>query len=232
MAYGEKFRPAYLDAGYAVLEGAAPTQVASALLGVITKGLAAPGISKRFSAAPSVNAKPSIEFHSSVHPLLTGFHWGLTSLMEQVTGARLAPSYAYFRAYQKGDRCAVHSDRPACEHSLSLALGYADDELWNFDCGSRFYEFDDASKLRCAHDFGDEPFSSATLKPGDAIAYQGVNRRHGRITPNPNAWSAHAFFHWVDLDGAYREWAFDKSPPPAPCGFDFAGGEGFIAPRG
>ena len=40
--------------------------------------------------------------------------------------------------------------------------------------------------------------------------YQGVHHRHGRLDPNPNAWSAHLFLHWVDPAGPYRDEAFDR----------------------
>ena len=39
------------------------------------------------------------------------------------------------------------------------------------------------------------------MEVGDAVLYQGVNYAHGRITPNPNAWSAHLFLHFVDRNG-------------------------------
>jgi len=32
---------------------------------------------------------------------------------------------------------------------------------------------------------------------------------HGRIQPNPNAWSAHLFLFFVDRDGPFRDHAFD-----------------------
>jgi hypothetical protein len=170
---------------------------------------------------PSVNTKPSYEFHSSQFPLVYGFHWGLTSRLCEVTGKRLTPSYCFFRAYQKGDFCTVHSDRPACDHSMSLALGYSDGVVWPIEVGRRFFSPEEANKLRVSNDFGDEDYASIMLSPGDALVYKGVNHRHGRITPNPNRWSAHIFLHWVDLDGPFAEWAFDKRPPPAPGEFSF-----------
>lgn len=206
----------YERKGYVALREAAPPEVARGLLGLICKRLAEPGAAQRLLSAPSVNEKPAIEFHSMQYTLALGFHWGLTPRIADITGRRLAPSYGFFRAYQKGDVCLVHSDRPACEHSMSLALGYSDEIIWDFEVGSQHFEYDEACKLKFASDFGDERFEQVKLAPGDAIVYRGVNRRHGRIAPNPNRWSAHLFLHWVDLDGPYAEWAFDKRPPPAP----------------
>jgi hypothetical protein len=36
------------------------------------------------------------------------------------------------------------------------------------------------------------------MNVGDAVLYRGVNHRHGRLRPNPNAWSANLFLHWID----------------------------------
>lgn len=211
----------YHDHGYVVLRAVAPLTVANGLLGLITNAAKRPEVAQQMLSRPSVNTRPSYEFHSSQFPTAFGFHWGLTSKVAEVTGKRLAPSYCFFRAYQKGDRCTVHSDRPACDHSMSLALGYSDDRVWPIEIGASFLNVEEANSIRIADDFGDEPYASIDLKAGDALIYKGVNHRHGRVTPNPNRWSAHLFLHWVDLDGPFAEWAFDKRPPPAPSDFAF-----------
>lgn len=214
-------RQHYQDHGYAVLRAAASPEVARGLLGLITNAAQRPDVARQMLSRPSVNTRPSYEFHSSQFPTAFGFHWGLTSKLCDVTGKRLAPSYCFFRAYQRGDRCTVHSDRPACDHSMSLALGYSDGAVWPIEVGARFLTVEEANKIQIADDFGAEPFASVKLDPGDALVYKGVNHRHGRVTPNPNRWSAHLFLHWVDLDGPFAEWAFDKRPPPQPGEFVF-----------
>lgn len=181
-----EIRHRYDACGYAVLQNAAPPEVARGLLGLITHVMQRPDVAARMMSRPSVNTKPSYEFHSSQFPAVFGFHWGLTSRVADVTGKRLAPSYCFFRAYQKGDRCTVHSDRPACDHSLSLALGYGDGIVWPIEVGRKFRDVQEANALRIADDFGAEEYSRAMLNPGDALVYRGVNYRHGRITPNPN----------------------------------------------
>lgn len=215
-------RQHYHHHGYTVLRAAAPVEVARGLLGLISHAAQRPEIAERMKSPPTVNTKPSYEFHSSQFPAVFGFHWGLTSRLADVTGKRLAPSYSFFRAYQQGDRCTVHSDRPACDHSVSLALGYSDGIVWPIEIGSRFRKLEEANTLKIADAFGGEDYASVALNPGDAIVYKGVNHRHGRITPNPNRWSAHLFLHWVDLDGPFADWAFDRRPPPTPGEFVFA----------
>ena len=215
----DAFRTSYESNGYAVVPSVAPAPMVQYFLAIVCAQLSSKP--DAFLTPPRVNAKPAYEFYSYRHHTTMGFHWGLTSRMVELTGKRLAPSYAYFRVYQKGDICTVHSDRESCEHSLSMMLGYSDDIVWPFEIGERRYDFADACELQKAEDFGDEPSKQVTLNPGDAILYQGCNYRHGRTIPNPNRWSAHLFLHWVDLDGPFKDWAFDRQKFPAMGDFKF-----------
>ena len=217
-----QIQEAYEKNGYSHVAGAAPGEVVSKLLACIQRDMTTnTDTLKKFLSVPRINEKPAYEFYGYRYPLAMGFHWGLTSRMEQVTGKKLTPTYAFFRVYQKGDVCTVHSDRQSCEHSFSMALGYADDILWPFEIGETHYEEEKAAGLSPAQDFQGAPYKSIELNPGDAILYQGVNYRHGRTTPNPNRWSAHLFLHWVDSEGPYKEWAFDKANLPPGGDFPF-----------
>lgn len=140
-------------------------------------------------------------------PMLT-FLWGLTPRMSEATGKDLLPTYAYFRLYRQGDVCRVHADRHACEHSLSLTMGYSHNRPWALCVEKRRLE---APHRGITDDFGDDgTFGSVAMAPGDGVLYQGVHHRHGRVDPNPNDWSAHLFLHWVDRAGPYAEHAFDR----------------------
>jgi hypothetical protein len=146
------------------------------------------------------------------YPKLAMLHWGMTPAVAALLGEPLLPSYAYFRLYRQGDICKVHCDRFSCEHSLSLTLAYSDDKPWPLEVASvrteqPYQRHDDQFRA-------DEPHAAVAMEPGDAVLYQGVHHHHGRTTPNPNAWSAHAFMHWVSRDGPYAEHAFDGHPPP------------------
>jgi len=48
---------------------------------------------------------------------------------EQASGKKLFPTYAYARLYAPGDELKVHTDRPACEISATLTLGF-DGDVW------------------------------------------------------------------------------------------------------
>lgn len=213
----------YETNGYAVIPAVGAKEVVDHLLSIICAQMTArPDMLCKFLSAPRVNAKPAYEFYSYRNHTVMGFHWGLTSRMVALTGKRLAPSYAYFRVYQHGDICTVHSDRESCEHSLSMMLGNSDQIDWPFEIGTLRYEFADACNLQKANDFGDESSREILLTPGDAVLYQGCNYRHGRTMPSPNRWSAHLFMHWVDLDGPFKEWAFDRQQFPPMGDFPFA----------
>jgi hypothetical protein len=130
--------------------------------------------------------------------------------MRGLTGRDLLPTYNYFRLYRKDDICRVHSDRPACEHSLSLTLGYSDGLVWAFEIGAEPIVHPGPIE----NDFEGAPYATIAMRPGDAVLYRGVAHRHGRVTPNPNRWSAHMFLHWVDRDGPHAAQAFDAMAAP------------------
>ncbi len=54
----------------------------------------------------------------------------LTPVVEAEAGVAVYPTYSYFRVYKKGDKLKKHKDRPSCEISLSLSLGYDPDQPW------------------------------------------------------------------------------------------------------
>jgi hypothetical protein len=164
--------------------------------------------SRDFVRANNLLTKPAIEVYSLEYPPMATFLWGLTPRISQVAGRDLVPSYAYFRIYQQGDVCRVHSDRPACEHSLSLTVELGDNIPWALSFEKRALE---QPLAQIDPDFGAEPFSSLAMGAGDGVMYRGVNHRHGRLDPNPNSWSAHIFMHWVDPDGPYADHAFDRA---------------------
>lgn len=150
--------------------------------------------------------RDAIEVYGFHYPPMLGLLWGLTPFVATAIGRDLLPAYSYFRIYQEGDICRVHSDRPSCEHSLSLTLDYSDGVAWDLEIGTDHIA---VPKPVVEDDFGSAGFASVSMEPGDGVLYQGVYRRHGRITPNPNAWSAHLFLHWVERDGPNAAFAFD-----------------------
>ena len=68
--------------------------------------------------------------------------------LERLTGLKLHPTYSYFRIYKHGDVLESHTDRPSCEISLSLTLGFEAAKPWPI-----FFEVNDLAGF-CAPDKG------------------------------------------------------------------------------
>ena len=198
----------YRDKGYVALPGLFQPIILRAFYEQMRVDL---GIGQRsmrqFTARGPLLSKDAIEVYALQYPPMLALLWGLTPRIALATGCDLLPTYAYFRLYQKGDICRVHSDRPACEHSVSLTIAYGDDKPWPLSVSDTPLS---VRQSLITEDFGGESFGSVAMQPGDGVLYQGVTRRHGRLDPNPNAWSAHLFLHWVDATGQYRDQAFDR----------------------
>jgi hypothetical protein len=117
----------------------------------------------------------------------------LLPLAEKVTALTLFPTYSYFRVYSRGDILVKHTDRPSCEISVSLCLGYVAERPW---------------PLLLENALGT---SSIELAPGDALFYRGIECSHWR-EPMEGEKAAQAFLHYVDQNGPYAEWKYDKRP--------------------
>ena len=205
--------------GYAHLKGLIPPEVAQAFLQGLKQDMG-PGAIPLSRVTDHVNLlnRPAFEVYGHHYKPMLWFLWGLTPVMSGLVGRELLPTYDYLRIYRSGDVCHVHSDRYSCEHSLSLTLGYSDGKVWDLEVARSKRE----PSAAISEEFGDQDYSAVAMEVGDAVLYEGVHHRHGRTRPNPNAWSAHLFLHWVDRDGPYRDHAFDGQVKPAPVDFRFS----------
>lgn len=141
------------------------------------------------------------------------------SLMEQLqphfelaSGKRLLPTYAYARLYAPGEELKIHTDRPACEISATITLGF-DGDVWPI------YMADYAQKGsgRKASNFqGEEVWlvneCEIAMEVGDAVLYKGIDKVHWRTEYKEGKWQAQVFLHYVDADGPHAEWKYDKRP--------------------
>lgn len=123
--------------------------------------------------------------------MMDGLLNSLQPEVERATGLALFPTYSYFRLYKHGDRLAKHTDRPSCEISVSLCLGFEDGKSWPL----------------CIE--GPKATSSVDLSPGDALLYRGTECPHWREVFEGNR-QAQVFLHYVDQNGPNAEWKFDK----------------------
>jgi hypothetical protein len=208
----------YRQDGYALVRGLIPSEIAQAFLVGLKADMGdAPIPLSGVTQHPNLLKRAAFEVYGHFYKPMLYLLWGLTPTISGIVGRELLPTYDYFRIYRRGDTCRVHFDRLSCEHSLSLTLAYSEDRPWELQLG-RLHQSPSAA---VEEDFGSEAFSSLAMNVGDAVLYQGVHHRHGRVTPNPNGWSAHLFLHWVDREGPYRDQAFDGQIKPRPVDFAF-----------
>lgn len=116
----------------------------------------------------------------------------LTGLVSGAIDRALVPTYSFVRVYRKGQTLLPHKDRPSCEHSVTLHLGASEDEPWPV----MFTNLTGSDGI-------------VELKRGDGLAYMGCEVRHWR-EPCPVEWYVQAFLHFVDSDGDFAEYRFDR----------------------
>jgi hypothetical protein len=207
-------RSDYRRDGYRLLENLIAPEIATGMLARMKIDFARQKLDlASLRAQGPLLAQPAVEIYGFHYPPFASFHWGLTAAVQQEVGVPILPTYCYFRLYRAGDICRVHGDRPACEHSMSLTLGYADGHPWPLEFARRpIAELYSRADLAFA---AEEDAVAVAMSPGDAVLYQGVHHHHGRTMPNPNRWSAHLFLHWVERGGKFAGEAFDKQTPPS-----------------
>jgi hypothetical protein len=106
-------------------------------------------------------------------------------------GEDVLPTYTYGRVYKHGEVLKRHTDRRACEISLTVAL-QKDDTDW---------------PIWIKKPNGQEV--SLVLKPGDAMLYLGCVAEHWRERYNGKQ-QAQFFMHYVRANGPFAYTYFDK----------------------
>jgi len=107
-------------------------------------------------------------------------------LVEHESNLKIYPTYAYWRYYVFGATLKKHTDRPACEISVTACIKKYDD--WSiFIKGEEFI-----------------------LNEGDAILYAGCEQEHWRSGVYEGEGLAQVFLHYVNQDGKYSHHAYDN----------------------
>ena len=128
------------------------------------------------------------------NPLFDSLLEQLTPHMENVTNKKLYPTYAYARWYAPGDELKIHKDRPSCEISASITLGFEGGQ-WPIYVGNNS-DKSDAKQIN--------------MNVGDAVVYKGEELFHWREKYVEGQWQAQVFIHYVDAEGPNKEWKYDK----------------------
>ena len=114
--------------------------------------------------------------------------------MEELTARELVPTYSYHRLYTTGTELEKHSDRPSCEISTTICLGY---DVSNVD--AKTYP-DWSWPMYIKEKNGEE--IPVDMKPGDMIIYRGCELEHWR-EPFWGKNHAQAFLHYNEKYGKY-----------------------------
>ena len=96
--------------------------------------------------------------------------------MEILTGKKLIPTYSYYRLYTTNTELKRHKDRPSCEISTTLCLGY---DVSNVDL-EKYTDWD--WPMFVGPKTGERGTEGVPIhmKPGDMIIYRGCELEHWR----------------------------------------------------
>ena len=119
-------------------------------------------------------------------PLMTSFLETKLPIVEKESGLKLFPTYAYWRYYVFGAILKKHSDRPACEISVTACIKKYDN--WPIVVEGTSFE----------------------LEEGDAVLYAGCDQKHWRPGVYKGEGMAQVFFHYVNQNGPNRDHAYDQ----------------------
>lgn len=113
-------------------------------------------------------------------------HWSLEK-MEKETELKLWPTYSFTRMYTKFATLKKHTDRPACEISVTVQLGSCNTSPWPI--------FIDNNPI--------------LLEDGDAVIYLGMELEHWREEFLGDH-HAQVFLHYVDRNDIHSIEKFDR----------------------
>ena len=107
-------------------------------------------------------------------------------LVEKKSNLKLLPTYAYWRYYVFGAHLKKHTDRHACEISITTCIKKYDN--WPIVVEGTSFE----------------------LEEGDAVLYAGCDQEHERPGIYKGEGMAQVFFHYVNQNGIYKNYAYNQ----------------------
>ena len=117
---------------------------------------------------------------------MTSFLETKLPLVEKQSNLKLFQTYAYWRYYVFGATLGKHTDRPACEISVTACIKKYDN--WPIIVEDKLFE----------------------LEEGDALLYAGCDQEHGRPGIYKGEGMAQVFFHYVNQEGPNKNHAYDQ----------------------
>jgi len=119
-------------------------------------------------------------------PMMTSLLDIKLPIVEKESGLNLFPTYAYWRYYVFGGMLREHTDRPACEISITACIKKYDE--WPIIVEGTSFE----------------------LEEGDGVLYAGCDQKHSRPGIYKGEGMAQVFFHYVNQNGPNRDHAYDQ----------------------
>tara|TARA_B100001248_G_scaffold81183_1_gene58938 strand:- start:3742 stop:4299 length:558 start_codon:yes stop_codon:yes gene_type:complete len=117
--------------------------------------------------------------------MLTLLHQKLPRV-EIESNLKLYPTFTYWRYYILGGTLPKHTDRAACEVSITVCVKKYDN--WPMIIEGKKIE----------------------LEEGDGLLYAGCSQKHWRPGIYKGEGMAQVFFHYVDQNGPFKKYAYDK----------------------
>lgn len=135
-------------------------------------------------------------------------HHKFKKKIEEVIGKKLYTTYYYDRFYFPGQALDPHTDRGACEISITVHIGTNLNQPWGFWVKN-----------------GKGEHCKIYMEPGDGVIYKGCERLHWRdpmpenkqpfykkwFSKKEDLYYHQAFFHYVLADGSRAHCAFDAA---------------------
>jgi hypothetical protein len=123
--------------------------------------------------------------------------------VSQLTQKKLCPTYSYSRLYITGDVLKPHTDRPACQYSVTMNLG---GEPWPIYYGVYDEDSKDGVVVKGKKV---KILNEIVMKPGDGAIYKGEDLVHWR-DPFMGDHCVQTFLHYVDSeDEKYSSHKYD-----------------------
>jgi hypothetical protein len=116
------------------------------------------------------------------------YHTLLVPLMSRIAGRSLIPSYSFLASYRPGAHLPTHTDRAACDYTLTMHLGQDNDQP-------------DDWPLTVQADFDSRSHRSYRLRPGEALLLRGTRLGHGRPARTGPGLYNQLLWHFVEAPG-------------------------------
>lgn len=138
-------------------------------------------------------------------PYYKELHYLVKKEVEKHLGIDLHPTYYFDRFYFAGQQLERHNDKPVCEVSVTMQVSSNGKEPWPI-----WFEKPDGTE------------SFVNMKNGDAVIYKGCEREHWRnplesrynrfqrVFKKDDTYHHQIFFHYVNANGPYVGFAFDR----------------------